>query len=109
MASALVDVSVVACLDTVLKPYLQRRCFLGIVDFLCHERNKNEDLQISIGTYRAHPLMELKNIEDEHRLCARVLAKLELFNPAGSTKDRVAKAMLDDAEAKGTSFPQAAR
>ena len=47
------------------------------------------------------PLMELKNIEDEHRLCARVLAKLELFNPAGSTKDRVAKAMLDDAEAKG--------
>ena len=53
------------------------------------------------GTYRAHPLMELKNIEDEHRLCARVLAKLELFNPAGSTKDRVAKAMLDDAEAKG--------
>ena len=47
------------------------------------------------------PLMELKNIEDEHRLCSRVLAKLELFNPAGSTKDRVAKAMLDDAEAKG--------
>lgn len=50
------------------------------------------------------PLMELKNIEDEHRLCARVLAKLELFNPAGSTKDRVAKAMLDDAEAKGPPF-----
>ena len=47
------------------------------------------------------PLMELRNIEDEHRLCARVLAKLELFNPAGSAKDRVAKAMLDDAEAKG--------
>ena len=51
------------------------------------------------------PLMELKNIEDEHRLCARVLAKLELFNPAGSTKDRVAKAMLDDAEAKGLLKP----
>lgn len=47
------------------------------------------------------PLMELRNIEDENRLCARVLAKLEMFNPAGSAKDRVAKAMLDDAEAKG--------
>ena len=45
--------------------------------------------------------MELRNIEDENRLCARVLAKLEMFNPAGSAKDRVAKAMLDDAEAKG--------
>lgn len=47
------------------------------------------------------PLMELRNIEDENRFCARVLAKLEMFNPAGSAKDRVAKAMLDDAEAKG--------
>lgn len=47
------------------------------------------------------PLMELRNIEDENKLCARVLAKLEMFNPAGSAKDRVAKAMLDDAEAKG--------
>lgn len=47
------------------------------------------------------PLMELRNIEDENRLCARLLAKLEMFNPAGSAKDRVAKAMLDDAEAKG--------
>lgn len=47
------------------------------------------------------PLMELRNIEDENRLCARVLAKLEMFNPSGSAKDRVAKAMLDDAEAKG--------
>ena len=47
------------------------------------------------------PLMELRNIEDENRLCARALAKLEMFNPAGSAKDRVAKAMLDDAEAKG--------
>lgn len=47
------------------------------------------------------PLMELRNIESENLLAARVLAKLELFNPAGSVKDRVAKAMLDDAEAKG--------
>ena len=47
------------------------------------------------------PLLELKNIEQKGQLGARVLAKLEYFNPAGSVKDRVAKAMLDDAEAKG--------
>ena len=35
------------------------------------------------------PLMELRNIEDENKLCARLLAKLEMFNPAGSAKDRV--------------------
>lgn len=56
----------------------------------------------SVSELTGHtPLMELRNIEDENRLCARVLAKLEMFNPAGSAKDRVAKAMLDDAEAKG--------
>ena len=47
------------------------------------------------------PLLNLKNIEQKEQLGARVLAKLEYFNPAGSVKDRVAKAMLDDAEAKG--------
>ena len=47
------------------------------------------------------PLVELRNIEQKEQLGARVLAKLEYFNPAGSVKDRVAKAMLDDAEAKG--------
>ncbi len=47
------------------------------------------------------PLLESRNIEDENELCARLLLKLEMFNPAGSAKDRVAKAMLDDAEAKG--------
>ncbi len=47
------------------------------------------------------PLLELKNIGQKEQLGARVLAKLEYFNPAGSVKDRVAKAMLDDAEAKG--------
>lgn len=47
------------------------------------------------------PLLELKSIEQNEQLGARVLAKLEYFNPAGSVKDRVAKAMLDDAEAKG--------
>ena len=47
------------------------------------------------------PLVELANIEKEFGLSAKILAKLEYFNPAGSVKDRVAKAMLDDAEASG--------
>ena len=47
------------------------------------------------------PLLELSHIEKEHKLSARILAKLEYFNPAGSVKDRVAMAMLDDAEKKG--------
>lgn len=47
------------------------------------------------------PLLELTNIEKTYDLKARVLAKLEYFNPAGSAKDRVAKAMLDDAERRG--------
>jgi len=47
------------------------------------------------------PLLELSNIEKEEGLQAKVLAKLEYFNPAGSVKDRIAKAMIDDAEAKG--------
>ena len=47
------------------------------------------------------PLLELTHIEQAEKLEARVLAKLEYFNPAGSVKDRIAKAMIDDAEAKG--------
>ncbi len=47
------------------------------------------------------PLLELSHIEEAYRLKARILAKLEYFNPAGSVKDRVAKAMLDDAEEAG--------
>lgn len=47
------------------------------------------------------PLLELENIEKANSLNATLLAKLEYFNPAGSVKDRVAKAMIDDAEAKG--------
>lgn len=47
------------------------------------------------------PLLELVNYETKNGLGARVLAKLEYFNPAGSVKDRVAKAMIDDAESKG--------
>lgn len=47
------------------------------------------------------PLLEVKNIEDVENLEARVLVKLEYLNPAGSVKDRVARAMIEDAEAKG--------
>ena len=51
------------------------------------------------------PLLELTRLEREEGVKARILAKLEYFNPAGSAKDRVAKAMLDDAEARGLLKP----
>ena len=53
------------------------------------------------------PLLELTHIEREENLGATVLAKLEYFNPAGSVKDRIAKAMIDDAEARGELKPGA--
>ena len=51
------------------------------------------------------PLLELTHIEKTHNLKAKLMAKLEYFNPAGSVKDRIAKAMIDDAEAKGILKP----
>ena len=51
------------------------------------------------------PLMELSNIEQDNNTFATILAKLEYFNPAGSAKDRIAKAMIDDAEKKGLLKP----
>ncbi len=51
------------------------------------------------------PLLELTNIEKKYNLKARLLAKLEYLNPAGSVKDRVAKAMIDDMEASGRLTP----
>ena len=51
------------------------------------------------------PLLELTHIEKEHQLEARILAKLEYFNPAGSVKDRVALAMIQDAEQRGVLKP----
>ena len=51
------------------------------------------------------PLLELTHIEEEVGLKARILAKLEYFNPAGSVKDRIAKAMIDEAEAGGRLKP----
>ena len=53
------------------------------------------------------PLLELTHIEKEYELQAKILAKLEYFNPAGSVKDRVAKAILDDAESTGRLKPDA--
>jgi len=54
------------------------------------------------------PLLELRHIERAEGLCARLLAKLEYLNPAGSAKDRIARAMIDDAEARGLLRPGAA-
>ena len=51
------------------------------------------------------PLLELRNLEAELGLEARLLAKLEYLNPAGSAKDRIAMAMIDDAEAQGLLKP----
>ena len=51
------------------------------------------------------PLLELTRIEKDENLSAKLLAKLEYFNPAGSVKDRIAKAMIDDAEASGKLKP----
>lgn len=51
------------------------------------------------------PLLELVNYEKEQGITATILGKLEFFNPAGSVKDRIAKAMLDDAEARGMLTP----
>lgn len=53
------------------------------------------------------PLLELVNYEIKHGLNATVLAKLEYFNPAGSVKDRIAKAMIDQAEKEGVLQPGA--
>ena len=53
------------------------------------------------------PLLELKRVEEAHEVSARILGKLEYFNPAGSIKDLIAKAMIDDAEAAGILKPGA--
>ncbi len=51
------------------------------------------------------PVLELVNVEKNNNLSARIIAKLEYFNPAGSVKDRIAKAMIEDAEGKGLLKP----
>ena len=54
-----------------------------------------------IDTVGHTPLVELKRIEEKYNLKAKVIAKVESFNPAGSVKDRIAKAMIEDAERRG--------
>lgn len=61
-----------------------------------------ESLQELIGNT---PLLEVRNIETAENLESRVLVKIEFFNPGGSVKDRIAKAMIDDAEASGRLTP----
>lgn len=51
------------------------------------------------------PLLELSHIEKEYKLKAKIIAKLEYLNPAGSVKDRIAKAMIDEAENSGNYEP----
>ncbi len=64
------------------------------------------NIYTSAGQLIGHtPLLELVRMEKAEGLEARILAKLEYFNPAGSVKDRVAKAMIDDAEEKGLLKP----
>ena len=55
----------------------------------------------TLGLIGNTPLVEVTNIEKKHDVKATILAKLEYFNPAGSVKDRIAKGMIEDAEAKG--------
>ena len=50
------------------------------------------------------PLLELTHLEKKYDLKARILAKVEYFNPAGSVKDRIAKAMIDDAAERGQRY-----
>ncbi len=64
--------------------------------------NTHQNLTELIGKT---PLLELKKIEKLYNLQAKIIAKLESFNPAGSVKDRIAKAMIEDAEAKGLLKP----
>ena len=55
----------------------------------------------TLGLIGNTPLVEVTNVENDQELNAKILVKLEYFNPAGSVKDRIAKAMIEDAEAKG--------
>ena len=54
-----------------------------------------------LETIGSTPLVELSNLEKEFNLKARLIAKVERFNPAGSVKDRIAKAMIEEAEKEG--------
>ena len=55
----------------------------------------------TLGLIGNTPLVEVTNVEKDQDLNAKILVKLEYFNPSGSVKDRIAKAMIEDAEEKG--------
>ena len=55
----------------------------------------------TLGLIGNTPLVEVTNVEKDQDFNAKILVKLEYFNPAGSVKDRIAKAMIEDAEEKG--------
>lgn len=75
---------------------------------LLSQGDKMTNIYTSVDQLIGHtPLLELKNIEAKHGLNAKILGKLELFNPGGSVKDRIAKAMIDDAEKAGLLKPGA--
>ena len=59
----------------------------------------------TLGLIGNTPLVEVTNVEKDQDLNAKILVKLEYFNPAGSVKDRIAKAMIEDAEEKGLLNP----
>ncbi len=82
--------------------------YIGIIGIKIQKANWRKAMK----TYKkiteligATPLLELENYERENKLEAKIIAKLEYFNPAGSVKDRIAKAMIDDAESKGLLKP----
>ena len=68
----------------------------------CNEGNKMSLIYNSVEELVGRtPLVRLGNTEKDNGLCAKIIAKLEYFNPAGSAKDRVAKKIIDDAEREG--------
>ena len=87
-------------LDAVVKSQKSPKLLLKVRPVLFHLLNDRSRI-----TLKYCFLLELTHIEKAHSLKARVLAKLEYFNPAGSVKDRVAVAMLDDAEKRGVLKP----
>ena len=83
----------------------ERRSFRGRTD-MTEERKEMAKIYTSADQLvGGTPLLELTHIEKAENLQAKIVAKLEYFNPAGSVKDRIAKAMIEDAEAKGQLKP----
>lgn len=94
--------AVALCRKTGFNGIFKATASFAVADFFITERKENMKIyRSSEELIGATPLVELCNIEDGERLISRLFAKLEMKNPAGSSKDRVALSMLTDAEAKG--------